>query len=204
MGPSLNPLGKKDPIHVQMAHQQQVASPETLNTSVTSMIATAKEEAMVVDKELAHIGKEISDTFKKKEPAHNQADPKTIGKGKAPEELVMMLDALLSSLNSDKKTRKKKTPLDEKLETLATLEGNIDLSQLPEEEQKEFKKFFDNMSRVKQMKSKLKQLEYEEDELEERLALERKKHPNQQPSEHPSITEATPSMDDIPKDLPHG
>ncbi len=170
--PHKNPLANKAPIQEPTVPPPP---PEEVKNSISDMMAAARQESMVVDKELAHLGKEITDAFKKKDTQKNQPDIKEAMSGRTPDEIAIVIDELLASFDTEKKTRKKKTPLDQKLEELALLEDLVVLEQLSEEERKEFKDFFDNMARLKKLKARLKQLEDQEDEAENKMKREKSK-----------------------------
>jgi hypothetical protein len=146
--------------------QNQAQEPE-LHTSMQDLAAAAKQEAMSVDKEVMFFNKK--DLGKLKDIEHGTEQVKDGKKGAETTNFIEQLAALLQDDAVDKKRRKKKTKFEEKLEELAGLEGRIDLSQLPEEERHEFEKLFENMSRIKTVKAKLKQLEDQEEVYENRF-----------------------------------
>ena len=93
---------------------------------------------------------------------------------KAAETLAATKAAIETEEDLKKKIdKKKKTPLDEKLEQLESLEGLIDEKAVEKEEDKNIiKEFFSNLTRLKNMRGRLKQLEKEESYYEELLKQE--------------------------------
>lgn len=90
-------------------------------------------------------------------------------------------------LQKKKKLLEKKANFEDKLETLSQLEGLIDETQVEEEEKGIIKEFFNNMNRIRNLRSRLKQLESEEKMLEERQQQQqdqqKKKKDDQQPGD---------------------
>ena len=154
---------------------------ENLHGSLAEVSEMARAEAMSVDKEIAHMTEVLKDSFGKKNVGES-ADKKEI-QGKKGDEMIQMIDALLASLDTDRRARKKKTPLEQKLDELAALEGLLDTSMLPEEDKKMLEEFFSNMSRIKQLKTKLRQLEEQEDLAEAQTKREKEKFLKRNPKE---------------------
>ncbi len=84
-----------------------------------------------------------------------------------------LMEAYIASLMTDvelNRKTKKKSSFEERLELLAKLEEEIDTSQLPSALKEPFDRFFDNMSRIRRLKTRLKQLQKEEQQLADYLA----------------------------------
>ena len=80
--------------------------------------------------------------------------------------------ALAKERIEEEKEARKNDSLDETMENLSHLEGKIDESNVPEEQKGIVRQFFDNMSRIKQLRTKLKQLEEKEKMIDEQLRRE--------------------------------
>ncbi len=79
-------------------------------------------------------------------------------------------EALAGELSKEtllEKSKRKKSKWEEKMDEMAALEGQIAMDQLNGEEKSVFQEFFDNMAKIKQLRSKLKQLEKQEELIEE-------------------------------------
>lgn len=92
---------------------------------------------------------------------------------------VQELTALIDEQHDVKKKRKK-TKLEEKLEELEQLEGNINDAQMTAEEKGVVSKFFDFMAQIKNLRGRLKQLALEEQQLEELLKEKKKREKEEQ------------------------
>ncbi len=160
--------GGKPPIqNIQPDFQQNLPEPPDLKNSMQDLLETAKMEAMTVDKEVMHMSKEDLGVKKKVDQGMEQ-----VKEGKQGADNIAIIEALAALLQTDevdKKRKKKKTKFEEKLEELEGLEGLIDKNQLPDEDRQELEKLFDNLARIKQSKAKLKQLEDQEEQYENRF-----------------------------------
>ncbi len=170
------------PLNTQAITAQQVQreqdEPQTLGELLKDVVQNAKNEGMRIDRETAHIEKKMLGVKEKAE-----VDAKSVmqkdQQGKVPG-LIEAIMAILSEESSlEGKKRKKKTKFEERLEELAEMEANgaIDKAHLSEEEQKELEKMYDYLHRIKRAKAELKQLNDQEEQLQNRI--QNQFYPNQ-------------------------
>jgi hypothetical protein len=116
-----------------------------------------------------------SDTGTSGNVQENQHVPGTFLPGDVPADANEAAAAFASAVQGDNEVEKKrkKKKFEEKLEMLAKLEGQFDLSQLTNEEQEVVEQFFQNLSVIKRFKGQLKFLE--DQEIYYQGLLERKK-----------------------------
>ncbi len=152
--------------------------PKTLSELLKDTVQTARNDAMRIDTETAHIEKKM---FNIKEKA--DVDAKSVMNknqdGKVPNTIEAIMAMLAEESGLEGKKRKKKTKFEERLEELAEMEesGAIDKAHLTPEEQQELEKMYDNLHRIKRAKAELKQLEEQEENLKNRIQTQF--YPNQ-------------------------
>lgn len=127
------------------------------------------EASKVIDNEIQMLMAELKklNTLEPQRSGSNQ-----VGKEATPE-MSNLMEAYIASLMTDvelNRKTKKKSSFEERLELLAKLEEEIDTSQLPSALKEAFDRFFDNMSRIRRLKTRLKQLQKEEQQLADYLA----------------------------------
>ncbi|MBT6120545.1 hypothetical protein HOH45_03660 [bacterium] len=82
-------------------------------------------------------------------------------------ELLAEMAAVMTEeeVERKKKSERKKSKFEEKMDKLGKLEGQIDVEQLDQQEKGIVQEFFDNMARIKNLRHRLKQLNQEESNL---------------------------------------
>ncbi|MBT5954500.1 hypothetical protein HOG98_07245 [bacterium] len=82
-------------------------------------------------------------------------------------ELLAEMAAVMTEeeVERKKKSERKKSKFEEKMDKLGKLEGQIDVEQLDQQEKGIVQEFFDNMARIKHLRHRLKQLNQEESNL---------------------------------------
>lgn len=185
MGLGIQSAGIQAPKNTQI-HQANVASQEAINKLLEGAKETVKdtmealrsgmtegihsETSVIDDKEAGSVNKrQLGRKSDDIESAHHNLVQKDMAqKSRSVREMGQAQLGLGLAQEIEKKTRKK-TKLEETIEELAALEGLMDLEALSEAEKKELEEFFNNVSRLKKMKSKLNYLEEQEEIEEEKL-----------------------------------
>lgn len=189
------------PVSVKQIHQADVKSSEAINKllenakdTIQDEIATHRsdlseqlqnETSVIDDKEAGSVNKkQLGRKNDDADSAHHSLIQKdTAQKARGIQELSQSQLGLGLAQEVDKK-RRKKTKLEETIEALAELEGSMDLDALSEAEKKELEEFFNNVSRMKKMKSKLQYLEDQEELMEEALRKEEERQRRQKEKEN--------------------
>ncbi len=170
------------PISPQTSHSQPIPE-HILSTihenmqAVKDIMQAAVNSSKTFDTETKFLTKSQLGVQDKNESTLRQ----TIGKeGKLAHQIPPeMLEEILEYFSSDEinKKRKKdrKSKLEEKLKAILEKLEDVDLSQLPPEEKAVFEEFMENMSRITQMRGRLKQLDLEQIKYEQLLKAKEEK-----------------------------
>jgi|GEM_PF-4072124 len=132
------------------------------------MAQTVMDSTKVIDNEVSFVNK---NQIKGKDQEQNTS-AKDVKQSSSGQSLAYAIEAALAALMSDevdKKRKKEKKSLEDRMLELAELEGALDLSALSAQEQEEVAEFFDNLARIKNMKKHLNGLERQESDLTEKL-----------------------------------
>ena len=135
--------------------------------SIQMAINGMNDALAVIDSEIgAKSDLKKSENFDKSQSSTsaNQAQQKEVPPTKLPEDIAAFL---LSMTDDVKKKKRKKSTLEEKMEELAELEGNIDTANLSPEEKEIIETFYENMARIKTLKGKFKRLQQQREKAEE-------------------------------------
>jgi|GEM_PF-1388076 len=131
-----------------------------------------EEASKVVDHEIQF----LMDELKKQQPSQTTSLPTASQEALAHESVATQIANLMNEVEIRKKTTKK-TPFEDTMMMLETLEEELDTSALPPKLKETFDRFFDNMGRIRRLKKRLEQLYKEEEQLADYL----KRKPYQSP-----------------------
>jgi hypothetical protein len=159
-----------------------ISQPEALKpVSTQDMIAQFNDGAKVIDSEIQAMSKDMMGVKNKPEGAKTNTTQKTdVPPGAVIPMVEEELSAELSKEQLVDRTRRKKSKWETKMDDLARLEGEVGFEQLEGEERSIFSQFFDNMARIKTLRAKLKQLEKQEDLLEEEKRRQKLEEQNEE------------------------
>ena len=123
-----------------------------------------EEATRVVDHEIQY----LMDELKKQQPSQLSTTSTTSQEASAQESVASQIATLMNEVEIRKKNTKK-TPFEQTMMMLETLEDELDTCALPPHLQEVFNRFFDNMGRIRRLKKRLEQLQKEEEQLADYL-----------------------------------
>ena len=166
------PVSGQQPIKPQQTESANIIhDPES---SIKGALDAMKDAMNVFDNESQGVSK---NQIKGSKVEQHVADTKSnVAKGSLFAEAIV---GVQKSDDLDLKKKKKKTPWEAQLDKLAELEGALDLNEVPKEEQGIIQQFFDNMSKIRTLRRRLKQVKEEKEALKRIIEAEKRNRDNQ-------------------------
>lgn len=169
---------------------QPNAGNQGANNNAEVAKAVIKEAMETIDTEIMALSGKKELGMKDKDATLTQLQQKEIPQGRTANEVLqhaaqLAAQELLKEKIEEEKDARKNESFEETMESLKHLEGKIDENLVPDEHKGIVRQFFDNMARIKQLRSKLKQLEKEEKKMEELLREEEREEKKKQQDKRP-------------------